>query len=159
MSIVAIDPGTSNTGIVYMDARRIISAKTLRYKSTVKADQDALRERAANIARQITEWIADKPHTALVMEGFMGYPGQQGGYTYQTPYLCGYLHAALSGEAIAIQTSRQVLNPRMRGNVAVLRDIMAKGGEAYPGCGICTNDHLRAAACHGIYYLKGHPDA
>ena len=38
MNIVAVDPGTSNTGIVYMNERRIICAKTLHYKSTVKAE-------------------------------------------------------------------------------------------------------------------------
>lgn len=152
MSIVAIDPGTSNTGIVYMDARRIICAKTLHYKSTVKADQFALMERAENIARQISQWIADKPHEAIVIEGFVGYSGKQGGYAYQTPYLCGYLHKALADENIVIQTSRQVLNPKSRGNVAEARTLMARGARPWPGCEVCTNDHLRAAACHGIYY-------
>lgn len=156
MRIVAVDPGTSNTGLVYMDERRILCAKTLRYKSTVKADQDALRARAENIARQIAAWVADKPHDALVMEGFMGYPGRQGGYAFQTPYLCGYLHAALAGEDIAIQTSRQVLNPHTRGNVAELRALMERGCSPYPGSELCTNDHLRAAACHGAYHLARH---
>ncbi len=154
MRVVAIDPGTSNTGIVYMDERRIICAKTLRYKETVKADQDALRERAENIARQIGAWVADKPHDAIVMEGFVGgYRGRQGGYTFQTPYLCGYLHAALASERIAIQTSRQVLNPRSKGNAAELRALMERGTAPIPGCDRLTNDHLRAAACHGAYYL------
>ena len=58
-----------------------------------------------------------------------------------------------SGEEIAIQTSRQVLNPKSRGNVAELRTLMARGANPYPGCEHCTNDHLRAAACHGAYYL------
>ena len=154
MNIVAVDPGTSNTGIVYMNERRIICAKTLHYKSTVKADQDALRKRAESIARQLGAWVADKPHEVIVMEGFLGYSGKGGGYVFQTPYLCGYLHAALRGEEIAIQTSRQVLNPKSRGNVAELRTLMARGANPYPGCEHCTNDHLRAAACHGAYYLE-----
>lgn len=154
MRIVAVDPGTAHTGAVYMDERRIICAKTIAYKSTVKADQRALMERAGAIAKQLAEWMADKPHERLVMEGFVGYPGRQGGYTYQTPYLCGYLHAALSGESIAVQTSRQVLNPRTRGNVAWMRNAMAEGREPYPGCAKLTNEHLRSAACHGIYYLR-----
>ena len=61
--------------------------------------------------------------------------------------------AALRGEEIAIQTSRQVLNPKSRGNVAELRTLRARGANPYPGCEHCTNDHLRAAACHGAYYL------
>lgn len=153
MNIVAVDPGTSNTGIVYMNERRIICAKTLHFKSTVKADQYALRERAESIARQLADWIADKPHEVIVMEGFMGYTGRQGGYAYQTPYLCGYLHAAMMGERLAIQTSRQVLNPKSRGNMSELRTLMERGAKPYPGCEACTNDHLRAAACHGAYYL------
>lgn len=159
MNVVAIDPGTSNTGIVYMSERRIICAKTLHYKSTVKADQYALRDRAENIARQISAWIAGKPHDAVVIEGFIGYTGRQGGYVFQTPYLCGYLHAALRGETIVIQTSRQVLNPKSRGNMAELRTLMERGAKAYPGCEACTNDHLRAAACHGAYFLKRHRNA
>lgn len=154
MRIVTIDPGTSNTGLVYMDERRILCARTLHFNGAVGNDQDALRERAGKIARMIADWIADKPHECVVMEGFVGFSGRQGGYTYQTPYLCGYLHKALEGEEIAIQTSRQVLNPRTRGNLAHLKDGMAMGKEVYPGCGFCTNDHLRSAAVHGIYYLK-----
>lgn len=155
MSIIAVDPGTSNTGVVYMDEHRIICAKTIHYNGTVKDDQYALKERAENIARQLGLWVADKPHDVIVMEGFIGYSGRTGGYTYQTPYLCGYLHAALHDEDIVIQTSRQVLNPRTRGNVSRLRDLMAQGMKPYVGCELCTNDHLRAAACHGIYYLQG----
>ena len=94
-----------------MNERRIICAKTLHYKSTVKADQYALRDRADNIARQLSAWVADKPHEVIVMEGFLGYSGKGGGYVFQTPY---------------------------------------------PGCEHCTNDHLRAAACHGAYYLAHH---
>ena len=154
MSIVAIDPGTSNTGLVYMDERRIICCKTITYQNTVKADQDALKQRAENIARQIAEWIADKPHDLLVMEGFMGYTNKQGGYSYQTPYLCGYLHAALKDERIVIQTSRQVFNPRTRGNLAMIRDLMRTGAEPWAECSKCTNEHLRSAATHGIYYFK-----
>lgn len=154
MSIIAIDPGTAHTGIVYMDSRRVISAKTIAYRRTVRDDQSALMERAANIARQIDEWAADKPHDAMVIEGFVGYPGRQGGYTFQTPYLCGYLHAALSDENIVIQTSRQVLNPRSRGNTAEYKALMERGMSPLPGCELCTNDHLRSAACHGIYYYS-----
>lgn len=154
IDIVAVDPGTSNTGIVYMNERGIISAKTLHYKSTVKADQDALRSRADNIARQLTSWIVDKPHEVIVMEGFMTYPGKGGMYTYQTPYLCGFLHAALKDEDIVIQTSSQVLNPHTRGNMAEMRTLMERRACPIPGSALCTNDHLRAAACHGAYYLE-----
>lgn len=155
MSIIAIDPGTSNTGLVHMDEKCIIDACTLRFRDVIRADQDMLRERAAEISLMVRSWIAERPHDAVIIEGFVGYTGKGGGYVFQTPYLCGYLHADLADENVVIQTSRQVLNPRTRGNVAHIRDAMECGGAPYPGSKLCTNDHLRAAACHGIYYYRG----
>lgn len=155
MSIVAIDPGTSNTGAVYMDEHRIVCCKTIAYKSTVKSDQRALMERAGAIARQLGAWMADKPHECVVIEGFTSFGGaRQGAYTYQTPYLCGYLHAALAGERVVIQTSKQVLNQKTRGSVAHIKRAMERGEEVWPECRKLTNDHLRSAACHGIYYYR-----
>ena len=153
MRIVCIDPGTSNTGLVYMDGRKVVDVATLRFRHVIRADQDALRERAAEISLLVRSWLAERPHEKVVMEGFVSYAGKGGGYVFQTPYLVGYLHADLAGEDIAIQTSRQVLNPHTRGNVAHIRDAMECGGAPFPGSKLCTNDHLRAAACHGIYYL------
>ncbi len=152
--IIACDPGTANTGLVWMERGRIADALTVRFGGKVGADQRALMERARAIAARVADWAAGRPHDAFVIEGFVGYPGRQGGYTYQTPYLCGYLHRALEGERIAVQTSRQVLNPRTRGNVARLKADMAAGAFPWEGAGLLTNDHLRSAACHGVYYLE-----
>lgn len=155
MSIICIDPGTSNTGLVHMDDKRIIDACTLRFRHVVRADQDMLRERAAEISMLVRSWIAERPHDAIVIEGYVTYQSRQSAYTFHVPYLCGYLHADLAGENVVIQTSKQVLNPRTKGNVAHIRDAMESGGAPYPGSKMCTNDHLRAAACHGIYYYRG----
>lgn len=154
MPVVAIDPGTANTGLVYMDASRVICAKTLVHKKAVKADQYALMERAREIAAQVAAWAADKPHEAVVIEGFVGFSGRQGGYTYQTPYLCGYLHRALEGERIVIQTSRQVLNPRSAGSMAQTMYMLRQGKRPMKGSELLTNEHLRSAACHGAYYYS-----
>lgn len=138
-----------------MDEHRIICCKTIAYRTTVKADQDALMERAGTIAKQLAEWMADKPHECVVIEGFVSFGGRrQNAYTYQTPYLCGYLHAALADEQVAIQTSSEVLNPLTPGNIAHVKSDMTRGIEVWPECGKCTNDHLKSAACHGIYYLR-----
>lgn len=154
MPVVAIDPGTANTGLVYMDERRIICAKTLTHRKAVRGDQYALMGRAREIAEQVAAWAADKPHEAVVIEGFVGFSGRQGGYTYQTPYLCGYLHRALEGERIVIQTSRQVLNPRSAGSMAQMMDMLRSGKRPVKGSELLTNEHLRSAACHGAYYYR-----
>lgn len=154
MPVVAIDPGTANTGLVYMDERRIICAKTLAHRKAVRGDQYALMGRAREIAEQVAAWAADKPHEAVVIEGFVGFSGRQGGYTYQTPYLCGYLHRALEGERIVIQTSRQVLNPRSAGSMAQMMDMLRSGKRPVKGSELLTNEHLRSAACHGAYYYR-----
>ena len=154
MPVVAIDPGTANTGLVYMDERRVICAKTLAHRKAVRDDQYALMRRAREIAAQVAAWAADKPHEAVVIEGFVGFSGRQGGYTYQTPYLCGYLHRALEGERIVIQTSRQVLNPRRAGSMAQTMDMLRQGKRPMKGAEMLTNEHLRSAACHGAYYYR-----
>lgn len=155
MGIIAVDPGTSNTGLVYMDERRVIDVRTLHYPK-LGFDQAALLERALTIWRQLEFWSFDKPHEIVVMEGFIGYPGMQGGYTYQTPYLCGYLQRALqeSGEPFAVQTSRQVLNRKTEGNVRHVLNAMLAGEEVWGDCSKCTNEHLRSALMHGIYYYE-----
>lgn len=159
MRVIAVDPGTTNTGMVYADERRVICAKTISCRGGVKTDQDALMKRAQSIARQVSDWMADKPHDAVVIEGFITYPSRQNAYTFQTPYLTGYLHAALEGERIVVQTSSEVLNPRKRGNVAMLMDAMVEGREVWGDSAKCTNEHLRAALCHAIYYIeKGDAD-
>lgn len=155
MSIIAIDPGTTNTGLVYMDERRIIAAKTLHFNKPVKDDQYQLMARAAQIAGMVADWAYDKPYEAIVIEGFMTYFGRQSSYTFQTPYLCGFLHSFFMGTGmtpIVIQTSRQVLNARTRGNVAVYKDDIANGKNVWGDCSALCNDHLRSAAAHGIYY-------
>lgn len=155
MNVIAIDPGTANTGVVYMSERGIICAKTIHFVEAIRQNQDALLARAREIARQLSDWMADKPHDAVVIEGFTCISGRSNASTYQTPYLCGYLQRLLDGESIVIQTSKQVLNPKTPGNLSRVKDAIAAGYEAIPGCGCITNDHLRSAAVHGWYYLKG----
>ncbi|MEG0503539.1 MAG: hypothetical protein RR547_02740, partial [Raoultibacter sp.] len=127
--------------------------KTIHFKHAIKQDQDALLERAREIARQLTEWIADKPHDVVVIEGFIGFTGRQGGYAFQTPYLCGFLHSILASENVVIQTSRKVFNPQTPRNMARVKDDLARGYMAIPYAEKITNDHLRSAAVHGWYYL------
>lgn len=154
MSIIAIDPGTTNTGLVYMDGRRIIDAKTIHFYGAIKDDQRALMERAGEIADRLARWAYDKDYGAIVIEGFVGFTRRQSSYTFQTPYLCGYLHAAMRdwGRPIVIQTSRQVLNTHIKGNAAAYKSAIAEGRDVWGDCSMLRNDHVRSAAAHGIYY-------
>lgn len=161
MRIIAIDPGTSNTGLVYMDEREIFCSKTITHRDRLfkeamtkagkpsrEIDQDKLLNRARSIAVAIRDFCLNNPHEAVVIEGFQTFAHgtRQNSTTFQTPYLCGYLERELEGENIVIQTSSDVLK-------GIDRDAVAR---SFPGGIGCTSEHTRAAACHGIHYLKRH---
>lgn len=171
MSIAAIDPGPSSTGIAYMDRRRIICAKTVTRSGAIRESNEVMMARAESIWMEIDSWLYDKPCDVVVMEGFVGYPGMRAGNNYQTPWLCGYLQRAVEerGLPIAVQTSKQVLNPTTPGNVyeafgvlkAAKRENSAERARkaaiaaiGYAGSESLTTDHTRSAALHGLYYLK-----
>ena len=150
MNIIAIDPGTRNTGVVYLNKRGILCAKTIQFKQKIWQDQDALLLRAKEIARQLSDWIADKPHEAIVIEGFVYQSRNKSSNIYQTPYICGYLQSLLSEENLVIQTSPQVLAKK---DYKLLMEEFAQKVCEIPGSYQISNEHLRSAASHGWYYL------
>ena len=162
MNVVAIDPGMANTGVVYASELSVICWKTISGKP-VYTDQYELLERQGSIARQILAFIADKPHEAVVMEGFVNFHGKQNGYTFQTPQLVGYLQRALehAGENVVMQTSDKVLNPRAKGSMVSYDDSVngrnlakqsALKRSGWRGVENLPNDHTRAAMLHACYY-------
>lgn len=64
--IVAIDPGTTHTGIVYMDERRVIDAKTISYPKACGIDNYLLDERCQNIWRQLEQFLVMHGQDAVV---------------------------------------------------------------------------------------------
>lgn len=154
-AIVAIDPGARHTGIVYMDRRRVIDARTVSFPKGVGTDNDLLEERCSSIWRQVEGFLALHPHDEVVIEGFVPYPGMKvaRSTSHQTPWLVGYLMHGLesAGERAVIQTSKQVLNPRTRGNLATQKEMLEMGRYVYEGQDLLTNDHLRCAFVHGLY--------
>ena len=164
MNIIAIDPGTSNTGVVYMSELSIVCFKTISGKP-VYTDQYELMERMESITRQILVFMADKPHEAVVIEGFLGYKGRNNAFTFQTPQLIGFLEDRFlgMGENVIVQTSDEVLNPRRRDSLVCYDDSangkarakeMALKRTGWRDVDKLPNDHVRAAALHGIYYYK-----
>ena len=160
MRIIAIDPGTSNTGVVYMDDHRIIDAATFHFEDKVKHDQQKLWMRAHDIGTMLHWFMQKRPHDLVVIEGFVNYTGMQGGYTFQTPYLVGYLHRQLEGERIEIQTSRQVLNSHVNGSAVNKGESKKQAVErwGWENSDILKNEHARSAALHGIYYFTHEED-
>ena len=146
-AIVAVDPGCMHTGIVYMDERRVIDSRTVGYPKGVKGNNALLDERCESIWRQLERFLAEHPHDLVVIEG------------YQTPWLVGSLTAHLhqAGEPFSIQLSALVLNPRARNNAAWASDAVAQGREVMQGCQrLVTNEHLRSAFAHGLWFYQRH---
>lgn len=158
-SIVAIDPGTTNTGIVYMNEHRVIDAKTIHYPKSCGIDNNLLDARCQSIWRQLEQFLVMHGHDVVVIEGFVPYPGMRvaKSTSHQTPWLVGYLLRGLeaAGADPVIQTSKQVLNPRIKGNLSNQKDLLEQRRFVYEGQKLLTNDHLRCAFLHGLYYLIG----
>lgn len=172
MSIIAIDPGTAHTGIVYMDARRIIDAVTKPGGNppSIGRDQYLLHERSVRIARAVSEYMADKERDAVVIESYAAWDHSQGPYSHQTPILVGHLMRELAGENLVIQTS-DVLRPQ-KGSAFDLAGVLAEAkrlkragtrnlelrrwlvGLCLDGAEKLQNEHAVSAAIHGIYYLR-----
>lgn len=159
-AIVAVDPGCLHTGIVYMDERRVIDSRTIGFPKGVRGDNDLLDERCESIWHQLERFLAEHPHDLVVIEGYQ----QQGGrghmsMSHQTPWLVGSLTAHLhqAGEPFSIQLSALVLNPRARNNAAWAAGAVQQGREVMQGCQrLVTNEHLRSAFAHGLWFYQRH---
>lgn len=161
-AVVAVDPGTVHTGVVHMDARRVLGVETIAHPRPVKGDNALLDERCEAVWRRLRAFLADHPHDLVVIEGYQ----QQGGrgrmaMSHQTPWLVGSLTAHMhgAGELFEIQLSSRVLNPSARGNVAWCLDTLKERRETYGGQELLTNEHLRSAFAHGLYWMQGHGGA
>ena len=161
-NVIAIDPGATHTGIVYMDERRVIDVKTVSYPKSCGIDNRLLDERCRNIWRQLETFLTVHDHDVVVIEGYIPYAGMKTAKStsHQTPWVVGYLLHGLEGvgESPVIQTSKQVLNPRTKGNLSEKKDSLTQGRFVYEGQKLLTNDHLRCAFVHGLYFLIGNGD-
>lgn len=156
-AIVAIDPGSLHTGVVHMTVWSVLDSRTFAFKAGCGADNDLLDARCEEIWTLLRRFLETHEHGPVVMEGFVPYPGRCGGTkgSHQTPWLCGQLlgHLREAGEEVVLQTSRQVLNGRTRGNAAWTVDWLRNRRQFYLGQGLVTNEHERSAFAHGWYYL------
>ena len=151
MIIVAIDPGTANTGVAVYDseAQKVIDCVTIKTKSTGQA-QMALNYRCSKIAYAIDHMFEEYFAEVLVVEGFASFGGnRQNANTFQTPFLVGMICGIC--DVRAIQTSNKVFSKYGRS----VRDSIKDGTCSVEGCEKATNDHERSALCHALYYANG----
>ena len=151
MIIIAIDPGTANTGVAVYDnwAQKVVDCVTIKTKSTGQ-DQMALNDRSWKISCAINNMVDEYLEYVLIIEGFASFGGnRQNANTFQTPFLVGYLCATLNPDVI--QTSNKVFNKHGRS----VRDSIKDGTCSVEGCEKATNDHERSALCHALYYANG----
>ncbi len=159
MRFVAIDPGTRHTGLAYMDDSHVIETKTFNFKESVGSDNSLLINRCVEIWKLLELYLEEHEHQAIVMEGFVPFPGAKN-CSHQTPLLVGFLAGRIlvNHQKLIIQTSSKVLNPRTRGNMAFAKSDMAEGREVFPGCLLARNDHERSAIAHGMYFLANNKE-
>lgn len=151
MIIIAIDPGTANTGIaIYDDSKNeVIACKTIRTKASGQ-DQNALYYRCINICCSVNEIMWEYCADLLVIEGFTSFGGaRQSANTFQTPFLVGMICGRC--DVLHIQTSNKVFTK----HGCAIRDSIKDGTCSVEGCEKATNDHERSALCHALYYANG----
>ena len=151
MIIIAIDPGTSNTGIAVYDSvkKTVVNCETIRTPKSGQ-DQNALYSRCIKIAYAIDNLFEEYLADVLVVEGFTSFGGnRQNANTFQTPFLVGMICGIC--DVHTIQTSNKVFNKYGRS----VRDSIKDGTCIVEGCDKATNDHERSALCHALYYVNG----
>lgn len=162
-AVVAVDPGTRNTGMVLLtltgSAPVVAGAATARWSRGVGTDQMALARRAEECCREVAAFVEKAKASArgpvpVVMEGFTPLRGKPRPMSYQTSWLCGALAMALASVTgdLSIQTSAQVLNPKRRGSMAWAAEAVKAGGAVVRGQGRVTNEHERSALAHALYW-------
>ena len=150
--IAAVDPGLANTGIVVMDKDRVYATTTLHSVGKTNSWEET-RSRAQKMAVDIVSFIRASEAEHAIVESFeqQSYKGVTK-KSWATVLVLAYLDVALSGAAVW-QTPSEALK-----DTKDYRDLWKACGDK--GAGILlgdkaiTNEHLRSAASHGIYYLN-----
>lgn len=159
MKVLAIDPGTSNTGTVIIEEDTgVIYSKTISHKGAIKDDQDALMARANLICEEIVQLVKEYDIDVVVIEGFVNFGVRSNLYTSQTPFLVGAICRTLcliDDISVRIQLSRTVLKKPRHMTKRDYPPTVLEALENVQGAKeSCTNEHLRSALAHGYYFLR-----
>lgn len=165
LRVLAIDPGTSHTGLALVDEYGINCAQTIHGRGgSLGTDNALIIERCEQIADEVERLCISWPHDVVVIEGYEPFVHQgrvNAQAATQTPILVGAICDRLRHENLHPQYSSVVL--RQSGGVYGLYGIRAKGMDAklarvklmekVAGGTKCRTDHERAAAAHALWYL------
>lgn len=162
--VLAIDPGTTHTGVALVDERGVSCAQTLRFPDMRTVDNAAIFDRAQAIAERLEPILTAWRHDVVVLEGYQYFGSISSAYSAtQTPILVGYLARFLKGENLQPQHSPELFNKNRAGNVwrrygvnpdgtteQRLRELMRK----IPGGDKAKDEHQRAAVAHAVFYIS-----
>jgi hypothetical protein len=161
MRLLAVDPGLANTGLVMFEGKRIVGVRTVRTKATTtRPDFATCLIRSQEIAREIASWceLMGRPDV-IVAETYRDIPGtlRQVANRWTTPLTIGVMYPTLTtlSDEIVWQDPERVMTAYAR-----VKRLWALGTS-----GVCVgdaslrNDHVRSAACHGLFYLDTHKAA
>ncbi len=164
--VLAIDPGTTYTGVALVDERGVSCCQTIKFLQPCGLDNAAIFDRAEQIAERLAPILATWKHDVVVMEGwkYYGSIANENSAT-QTPILVGWLARELRGENLHPQSSSQVFNKKDPGNIyrpfgidldkpneKRLADLMRK----IPDGEKAKDEHQRSAVAHAVYYIREH---
>ena len=156
--IIAIDPGTTHTGMVYMTTQgSVLDVDTANFYKALNTDNEALIIRCTLIWLRISAFLESHPHSMVVIEGYKPYGGMRvaRATSHQTPWLIGHITACLgaAGEPFTVQLSDAVLR-KNRGGMGCVLEGLKDGSVKFNGSNLLSNEHLRTAAMHGLYYVR-----
>ena len=170
--VLAIDPGTRNTGVALVDERGVSCAARIRFSEPLGTDNAAIIARSGELAERLQPILDAWRHDVVVLEGYTpwSYGDGNAAATTQLLILVGWLSCHLKAENLHIQYSDDVLapsrehsifwhlgiNPRAtKGMDKVARLRLLEG--YLPGGEKCKGDKdMIAAAAHGLWYVREH---
>ncbi len=165
--IAAIDVGLADTAIVVFEDGRFTDAHTI----TTKADGrrptfPAVFKRGQEIARRVSRFLAKVPAIKTVaIEGYEDYGGGVHKRARSGALIPNRWTTPAVGVLIGDQVERDGLSVEWQPPGVVLTAYhehkarwRAGAVGLVPGDELLTNDHLRSAACHALWYHDRHPE-
>lgn len=156
MRLLCIDPGLANTGLVMFDGKRIAAVKTLTSKATsTRPDFASCIVRSEIIAHDIAAWVehVGRPDV-IVAELYRDIPGalRKASNRWTTPLAIGVMAPTLRtlADDLVWQDPERVMTA-----YAQAKRLWSLGQTGIVAGDVSLrNEHLRSAACHGLYYMS-----